>query len=290
MMHDAESLDPEMERLRKLEISRKLLLAILKKHWLLLVLCFFLVTAAGISLLAIETRLSPRRFETRVNLLYFPKKIAKIQSLDDRTLMQIFTRHSTYLKLCGELHLPGESVLSLIQSVEVTQHRRQTNLYTVTAADNRAEGAIQKANLFAELCIREYIAFRTDDLERHREVIMGRRLATQDALEKLHQEEAALNRSEMVTSPAEELVRLQKISADLKNAVGEARVKLINEKNKLEKVREKLKNANPAVFVHSRKIREFIPHKEEVIHINLSGQFQIPNAFQICPGFGNKLL
>lgn len=283
MMHEKSIEDREAEQMRELAVLRKLIGTILAKYWRFLLLFFLVCLVLALALIAWETWKSPIRFETRVNLLYFPKKSAKVQSLDDRSLMQIFTRHLMFTKLSDELQLNRKNVIDLIPTVEVSQNRKQTNLYTVIARDNTGGGAIRKANTFADLCIREYMAFRAEDLKKHREVIMQRKISLQDSLRKLRQEETALCQRLLVTSPVDELARLQKIASDLKSMLAEADIKLANEKVKLKGVRTLLKDVNPAVFLHIGKIREFIAELDKLDHELLS-------ARQLYTGLNPRLL
>lgn len=264
MKNGKELLDLEAEQLRKLAVCRQLIRAILGKYWIVLLVFFLLSLAVAIGLLARETKLSPVRYETRVNLLYFPRKSPKIQSLDDRNLMQIFTRYRMYLKLSDELHLKRGDILQLMPTIEVVQNRKQSNLYTIIARDNREDGAILKANTFADLCVREYIAFRSEDLKKHQDVIVQRKAVMQESLRQLQQEEAALCRNIPAVSPADELGRLQKISSDLKTRLTETEIQLANEKVKRKEIQAVLKEVNPAVFLHLKKIKSYISDLEKL--------------------------
>lgn len=264
MASGKEIADPDLEQMRKLSVFRKLIRTILADHWCLLLLSFLLSFAAVLTLLVWKTEKSPVRFETRVNLLYFPKKSAKVQSIDERNLMQIFTRHLMFQKLCGELHLDKSAVADLIPTIEVIQNRKQPNLYTVVARDRKAEGAILKANTFADLCVREYIAFRSDDLKKHEEVILRRKNATQDALRELQKEEAALCGNFPAASPADELLRLQKKSSEVKAMLAETEIQLANEQVKRDGIQTLLKDVSPALFDHIGTIRDFIAELEKL--------------------------
>lgn len=266
--------DFEEEEMRRLAILHKVIRRILRGYWSLLVGAFVLFLGAGIALLALETRNSPDRFETRVNLLYLPKPSLRVRPLDDRSLAQIFSRYVMYRKLGEELHFDREALPELMRSIEVIQNKRQSTLYTIIVRDNHPEGAIRKANAFADLCIREYIAFRTHDLKKHQEVMRQRRIALQDSLAKLRDEEGELGRRIMASSPLEELLRLQRAAADLKNSLGETRIRAANEETRLKGLRQQLAKVNPAVPAHLRRIRQFLSELDR-LDLELLSESQI---------------
>ena len=64
----------------------------------------------------------------------------------------------------------------------IEQERHPPNVFTLTVASQTENGAVQKANAYADLLVEEYVAYRTTDLENRRTSIASRRKTLLDQL------------------------------------------------------------------------------------------------------------
>ena len=228
----AEIIDKEAEQLEKLNAFRKIAQSILRK-WLPLLAVLFLAASGAVEYFVQRSILnSPRRFMSETKLIFTPKSLAKFKTMEEKELLSVVVRYTTFKKYADMMNMNEEERLRAAKDIEVTNDRAQKNIITVTAYGPDEKTAIARANSFAELCIREYSAYRVNDLESWVKTLSLRKQEIQDLLDKTDNAEAELCRKYGVTSPGAEADRLARALnernreySELKVQVGAAEMK-----------------------------------------------------------------
>ena len=153
----------------------------MKWKWLLL-LFFLLLGTAFLGYLYIKASTSVSRFETSTRLIFSPRKVPKIESLTEQQLLSILDRPSLKRKIAEHVEMSIREKECLSKDVMIEQERHPPNVFTLTVASQTENGAVQKANAYADLLVEEYVAYRTTDLENRRTSIASRRKTLLDQL------------------------------------------------------------------------------------------------------------
>ena len=254
-MTDEEISESEQARVRKIITFQKVALGIvLKWKWLFLLL-ILLLGATFTTFLRVKASKSVARFEAQTRLLYNPRKVAKIENLTDKQLISILNRPSLKRKIAEQVEMPELEKQCLVKDVEVAQERHPPNLFTLTVASQSENGAAQKANAYAEILIKEYVAYRTADLENWRASITSRRKALLDQLVAIEADEKTLKAKTGVVSPQEALFALNTLISDQRRNLSALGVDVANEDVKRKRLEKEVGVSGPAIVANAPAIR-----------------------------------
>ena len=220
----SESEKAQVQRL--LTIQKVAWRILLKWKWLFVVLLVALGWAF-VSLLKEKSATSLSRYEATTQLLFSPQKVAKIDTISDRQLMSIIVRPSLKARVGTRLGLSVSEIRQL-EDMTITQERRPTNLFTLTATGPTRQAAIERANAYAEVLIDEYVTFRSYDLENRRTSLEARR---RKILERLAENDAELSKLKAKTSivaPTEALATLNTLISDQRRNLASISVDIAN--------------------------------------------------------------
>ena len=254
----------DTEQEERLILWRKLGQMILMRYAILLFLFFALVLAGSIYLIYRYRLKATDRFESHVTLVYYPRPSSKVKTVDDRQIMQLIRRRQTIVKLAEELGMNSSEISSLMNMVSIEADKKRTNVYNLGVKGATSKEAIQWANTLSDVCMREYVAYRTKDLERWEETVQIRRRELQDSLAKIEQEDLDLGLNLGVQSPENELDRLNKSIKTHKEALSDVNVQLIRVQGLKEAKEALVKAINPAMLVHATKIKAFLAELEKM--------------------------
>lgn len=232
----------EREQLQRFETFRRLACAILLRRFWVPVVAFALAFLAFDAVLLDRARRADR-FEARAVLLYHPRTAERVRALDRKDLFQILFRPT--LKDALAARLSGAAATDALrqrlrQTVEFRQERDSPNAFNVVVRAESEAAAVARANAFAELCLKEYAAYRTADLRRWMETIDEQRKKLQGRLEELDAEEDRLVRATHQPLPERELDRLDETLGKQKAALAEAGVRRAKETARLKRLRADL--------------------------------------------------
>ena len=248
----------ELEQEQRLDTWRKLGQMVVLRHLVMTVVVFMVFF--GITFYVIRRyRLTlNNRFESHALLVYYPKQSGKVKSLEDRQVLQLLSRRQTILKVAEELGLASDEVSGLVGNVSIESDRKKTNIFTLIVKGVSRNEAITRVNTFADICMREYVAARTKDLEKWEETVQIRRKELQDTLAKIEKEDSELGFNIGINSPEHELERLNKSVMDHKLLLSDVNVQYLRAKGVKEAKEAVLKDFNPAVLAQSGKIKSFL--------------------------------
>ena len=254
-MTDEETNENEQAQLRKIIAFQKVALGIvLKWKWLFLLLILML-SAVFLGYFHIKSVNSVSRFESSTRLLFNPRKIPKIETLTEQQLLSILDRSSLKRKIAEHVEMSVEEKQCLGKDVVLAQERNPPNLFTLTVASQTENGAVQKANTYAEILIEEYVAYRTTDLENRRTSVAARRKTLLDQLSAIEAEEETLKTKTGVVSPQEALLNLNSLISDQRRNLSSLGVDIANENVKRERLEKEVGASGPAIIANAPAIR-----------------------------------
>ena len=247
----SESEKAQIQRL--LTIQKVALRIILKWKWLFIVL-FVAVAGAFVSFLKEKSATSLSRYEATTQLLFSPQKVAKIDTISDRQLMSIIVRPSLKARVGTRLGLSA-SELKQLGEMTITQERRPTNLFTLTATGPTRLAAIERANAYAEVLIDEYVTFRSYDLENRRTSLESRRRKLLERLAENEAEMAKLKAKTGIAAPAEALVTLNTLISDQRRNLASISVDIANVEMRRQKQETLVGSVGPVIIANAAAIR-----------------------------------
>ena len=181
-MTDETITENEQAQLRKIIAFQKVALGIILKWKWLFLLLILLLGAVFLNYFRVKSQRSVSRFESSTRLLFRPRKIPKIEILTEQQLLSILDRSSLKRKVAEQVEMSEEEKQCLSKDVVLAQERNPPDLFTLTVASQTENGAVQKANAYAEILVEAYVAYRTTDLENRRTAIAAQRKTLLDQL------------------------------------------------------------------------------------------------------------
>ena len=245
----------EQAQLRKIIAFQKVAFGIfLKWKWLFLLLVL-LLAAVFLNYFRVKALRSVSRFEATTRLLFNPRKVPKIEILTEQQLLSILDRSSLKRKIADHVAMSEQEKQCLSKDVVLTQERNPPNLFTLTVASQTENGAVQKANAYAEILVEEYVAYRTADLENRRTSVASRRKTLLDQLAAIEAEEKTLKTKTGVVSPQEALLNLNTLISDQRRNLSALGVEIANENVKRDRLEREVGASGPAIIANAPAIR-----------------------------------
>ena len=255
-MQEEELTEEERARLRGLIAFQKVVLGIALRWWWLFVVVFLALLALFSSFLWMRGSKSVKRFETTTRLLYSPKKVSRVDTLGDKQLMTILERASLKRRVQEHVDMELMERMCLTVDMKIEQSRRQSNLFTLTAASKTRKGAYAKVNAYADILIDEYVEYRSKDLETWRKSLENRRKEHMEKIADIDAEEAAFKTTTGALSPKESLLALNMLVSDQRKNDSALGVDIANEELKKRKQEEIVGTSGAAVIANAQAIRK----------------------------------
>ena len=255
-MQEEELTDEERARLRGLIAFQKVVLGIALRWWWLFVVVFLALLAVFSSFLWMRGSRSVKRFETTTRLLYSPKKVSRVDPLGDKQLMTILERASLKRRVQEHVDMEPMERMCLTVDMKIEQSRRQSNLFTLTAASKTRKSAYAKVNAYADILIDEYVEYRSKDLETWRQSLENRRKEQMEKISDIDAEEATFKTTTGALSPKESLLALNMLLSDQRKNDSAIGVDIANEELKKRKQEEIVGTSGAAVIANAQAIRK----------------------------------
>lgn len=235
-----EELDAEELRLRRLNALWGVA-QIIARRWLWAFLAALVVVSGALTaLLARRAARSCERAVVTTKLQFYPKSAAKIPALDAKQVLQILTRAALVRSYIEEAGLVGVERLRAWIDLSVEQNRWDPRLFEITTKASTEARAVEKANAFADVCLKEYEAYRRAELEKWLTTIGARRQELTDQIAQVDGEEQRLARTNGLLSPEEDADRLRTTISDQKVRLSEAAVRVTNGALRAKRLKEEL--------------------------------------------------
>lgn len=236
-------------------LQKVVLVIVLKWAWLFVLLFAFLfgVFAAYLTLRGAK---SVGRFTATTRLLYNPRKVADIETINDKQIMSILDRASLKRSIADKVEMPLAENECLAFDITIKQERKPTNLFTLTAASQSWKGAVKKVNAYAETLINEYVAYRAKDLEAWGVSIQDRKAKLLEELSEIEAAETGLKAKTNVMAPQDALVAINALMSDQRKNASALGVELANEELKKKRLEKVVGTAGIVVSENAQAIRK----------------------------------
>ncbi len=254
-MTDETITENEQAQLRKIIAFQKVALGIIMKWKWLFLLLFLLSGAVFMNYYRIKSMTSVSRFEVTSQLLFSPKKIPKIEILNEQQLLSILDRSSLKRKIADQVEMPVRERQCLVSEVGIKQERSRPSLFTLTVSSQTENGAVQKANAYAEILVEAYVAYRTTDLENRRIAIAAQRKTLLDQQSAIEAEEKTLKAKTGIVSPQEALLTLNTLISDQRRNLSALGVDIANENVKRSRLEKEVGKSGPTIIANAAAIR-----------------------------------
>ena len=248
----------ELARLQSIASFQKVGLGIVIRWRLLFLLVFLAISSVFAGYLWMRGSRSVKRYEATTALLFAPKKIAHIENMSDKQLMTVLNRPSLKRRIASKVQMDFIESTCLTTDMVIEQGRRQGSLFTLTSASKTFEGAVAKANAYADILVEEYVAFRSKDLDIWRKSLEERRKKLVDKLSEVEAEEASLKTHSGALSPNEALVALNALISDQRRNDSALGVDAANEEIKKRKLKASVGDKGSIIMENAPIIRRYM--------------------------------
>ncbi|MBQ3314794.1 MAG: hypothetical protein IJG70_02385 [Kiritimatiellae bacterium] len=240
---------------RLLTLQKVVFVIVLKWAWLFALL-FVVLFGVFAAYLTFRGAKSVGRFTATTRLLYNPRKVADIDTINDKQIMSILDRASLKRGIANKVEMPLAEKECLAFDITIKQEKRPTNLFTLTAASQSWKGAVKKVNAYAETLIDEYAAYRAKDLKAWGASIQDRKAKLLEELSKIEAAEVGLKAKTNVMAPQDALVAVNALISDQRKNASAIGVELANEELKKKRLEQIVGTAGIVITENAQAIRK----------------------------------
>lgn len=248
--------ETEREQMQRLMTLQKVVFVIVLKWAWLFALLFVFLFGAFAAYLTFRGAKSVGRFTATTRLLYNPRKVADIDTINDKQIMSILDRASLKRGIASKVDMPQAEKECLAFDITIKQEKKPTNLFTLTAASQSWKGAVKKVNAYAEALINEYAAYRAKDLEAWGASIRDRKAKLLEELSEIDAAETKLKAKTSVMAPQDALVAINALMSDQRKNASAIGVELANEELKKKRLEQIVGTAGTVITENAQAIRK----------------------------------
>ena len=246
----------EREQMQRLLTLQKVVFVIVLKWAWLFALLFVVLFCVFAAYLTFRGAKSVGRFTATTRLLYNPRKVADIDTINDKQIMSILDRASLKRGIANKVEMPLAEKECLAFDITIKQEKRPTNLFTLTAASQSWKGAVKKVNAYAETLIDEYAAYRAKDLKAWGASIQDRKAKLLKELSEIEAAEVGLKAKTNVMAPQDALVAVNALISDQRKNASAIGVELANEELKKKRLEQIVGTAGIVITENAQAIRK----------------------------------
>ena len=248
--------ESEREQMQRLITLQKVVLVIVTRWAWLFALLFVVLFAIFGAYLTFRGAKSVGRFTATTRLLYNPRKVADIDTINDKQIMSILDRASLKRRIGEMIPMPRAEMECLSSDLKVKQEKKPTNLFTLTAASQSWKGAVKKVNAYAETLINEYSSYRAKDLEAWGISIRDRKDKLLAELAEIEAGESKLKANTGIMAPQDALMALNALISDQRKNASALGVDIANEELKKKRLEKIVGDIGPAITENAQAIRK----------------------------------
>ena len=259
--------EQELEQLRKLDKLRKQVQAILRTHYLLLIIIFVLILGALLTFLGVQTSYSPTRYLARLTLCFHPKHKGKmIGQYDDKYVMRILNRRATRQRFCEQGDVKDVRRKRISEMISIGLDKKQPHNFSIELYAGSEEDAVSFINQFAAICVQEYCTERTIDLKKWKEVLEKEKESLYRDIQEVSAKIAELTVPLQMISPEKDYERLRQHINATQTARTRLTLVLDNLLRRKKQLEGELAAVNPKLLEHEKEIKEFFRELEHLDH------------------------
>ena len=249
----------ELERLKKIELLRKLLQLIFFKHIKLLSIIFVsLIVAIFVGVYFVVT-LSPVRYIARISLYYNPKNTRNISHFDTKYVLQMLNRQTVRHRFYEETSEDGSRIPC---TISIRPEKRDKNHYQLSLNSGTAHNAVAFVNTFADLCVKAYIEERTESLQNWKKVLQQKKQDVFKDIQQVNLDKTRIGAPLHAPSPEKDFEQLRVIMDDQQSAHTKLGLAIGNLEHRQKRLKAAIAKINPALFDHEKKIRESLENQK----------------------------
>ena len=227
-----EEIDNEQEQMKKLAMVRRLMTSILvRRIWIPVVL--FVVAFVALFEVVGRRAMYAERFTAEAVLFFRPRQAERARAATTDEVVQILMRRTVREKIADRIvggTAPEGFRATIARVTDFNADPRSDGVFYVAARASTAEFAVERANIFAAVCLEEYARYRNADLDVMLKSAEQTKRSLTERLEEIDKEEEELNRKLDYSQPKQDLARLNDAVMQRKSALSEANVRLAREK------------------------------------------------------------
>ncbi|MBP5182085.1 MAG: hypothetical protein J6331_03540 [Lentisphaeria bacterium] len=254
----------ELEQLRKLDKLRKLLQRILLAHCWLLTTIFFLVLGSLLAFVVIQTKYSPKRYLARLTLCFHPKHKGKLGQYDDKYVARILNRYSTKQAFAEQGDGKDIDRMLVADNITITTDRKQPNNFFIMLYAKSEEKAVTLINEFAAVCVQEYTAERTRDLQQWKSVLEEEKKGVYKQLQEANAAFSRMSLELQMVSPEKDYEQLRLRMGEQQSALARMNSVLVDLQKRKNQLTAELADVNPMIMEHLSEIKEFFKEMEKL--------------------------
>ena len=249
-------IEAEAEQIRRFAALQRVAMGILAKWLWLILLSFGVSYFSFLTFLVWHSARSVHRFSAETKLLYSPRKVENFENMDNKQLMSVLDRRSLKRKVADVVPMSMSEKQCLSIDMTVEQSRKPDNIFTLKAQSGSWKGAVQKVNAYADILLREYVAYRTRDLEMQRESIDRRKEKVMKQISEIESEETVVRGKTGVAAPVEMLTAINALLSDQRRNLSILGVQLANEGVRKKRLESEVGTIGPTVLANAPMIRK----------------------------------
>ena len=243
----------EVERLKKLELLRKLIQHILFRHMKLLLCLFISLLLVIFVWMYFYIAMSPMRYCANISLYYYPKQTRNINAFDTKYVLQLIDRQTIRHRFYEETSENGKRVPCVIA---ITPEKKEKSRYNISLSAGSKQNAVAFANAFADLCVKSYTEERTENLMNWKKVLQQKK---QDVFKDISQVNLARHRlGAPVNAPERDFEQLRSIMDEQNSTHTKLSLTIANLEHRQKQLQNDIAKLNPALSEFEKEIREFL--------------------------------
>ena len=248
----------ELERLKKLELLRKLLQSILVKHIRLLLGIFAVALLLVFIFIYLYVTLSPTRYTAEITMYYTPKQSRNIGKYDSKYVLQMLNSQTTRLGFYEEIKDGNANNSKKSCRITITTGKKDPNQYFVTVNAATEKDAVNFVNTFADLCIKDYIEERTANLLNWEKALEQKKQDIFKDISQVNQDKQRLGAPLHTSSPDKDIEQLRTIMDDQHSNHTKLSLAIAGLEQRQKRLQNTLDKINPALISHAKEIRDYM--------------------------------
>ena len=247
----------DAEQQKNLMATRKLAVAILRRHLWLLGTFFVVLAVVLLAWLYRNGVTSPYRYETQSAVIFYPKSTPKVTGVDVNHILRLLSTRDIVQKAAENLNLNRVETAEMYGGLSVWQNRQQKNSFGIKVLARTEKDAVDRVNAFVDTAINEYVAFRLRDLADWRSTNEQRHAEIMSEMNKLDDEIIGLGIAVGASTTEYEERRIKSELALANSRYLELNLKYINEQSTVKRIEEEMANVDPAILNEVEELRRY---------------------------------
>ena len=250
-------------RMRRMLAYKSLILSILEKSIVFLALIAILGTAAVLYFFHKQDEKLPHRHKANTSLIYDPKHTNGVSTISTGIVSQIISSRQLKEEAAKLVNLPENEMQHLGDAIEISTSRATPNLLVITAGADKADMAIDFANMYARLAVKTFSQYRVDSLRGKINELNKQKTVKTSEMHEIEAELQKLVESMTASSPTQELERLKQLTYKQQDEIAQIVKQTANEKLRHSRLVKGMEGVNQGVIKNYERIMKLIAERDK---------------------------